>query len=104
MPEWLRAAFYDETRWQPYMPFLGIPNDGYIVKVSEAAFPNRPYAGFLYPSGDVLMLHTTRRKINLDLLSGVKFYRLREGVFQYEIDEVNRLKDGYRNYIRQCNP
>jgi len=99
MPDWLRQVFYDEARWQPFMPFLGIPASGRIVKVVETQHSDKPYIGFLKPNGDDVQIFTTRRKIGLTQLPDVKFYRLRDGVFQYEVDEIRKLEKGYLDYI-----
>lgn len=101
MPEWLRTVFYDDSRWQPYMTYLGIPKDGQIVKVIEDNAPDMPYIGYISKSLDGETMTTTRRKIRLDMLSGYKLMRLKSGLFQYETDEVNKLEEGYRSYILQ---
>ncbi len=104
MPEWLRVVFYEDLKWQPYMPFLGIPNEGLVIKISEVNRQDTPYIGFLKNEDSATIVFTTRRRIDLDKLPEAKFFRLRDGVFQYEIDEIKKLNDGYLNYIMNFNP
>lgn len=99
MPEPLRKVFYDEQRWQPYAPYFGIPGDGQIIKVFELDHPDLPYIGFLKDEGERTHLYSTRRKLDLDRMRKTKFYRLRDGVFQYEIDEIKDLERRYLQYI-----
>lgn len=99
MPELLMQVFYDEERWQPFFQSLIIPPSGQIIKVHETAHPDRSYIGYLHPEAGKTYLYTTRRKIDFEQMPGAKFFRLREGVFQYEIDEVKNLEKGYYEYI-----
>ena len=104
MPENLRKAFHEEERWQPFYPFLGIPPSGQVLKVLETAQQDRPYIGFLRIENGMSMLYTTRRKVDIESLPEVKYYRLREGVFQYEVKEINSLEKGYLKYIYSFHP
>ena len=99
MPENLRKAFHEEERWQPFYPFLGIPPSGQILKFLETAQQERPYIGFLRIDNGMPMLYTTRRKVDIESLPEVKYYRLREGVFQYGVKEIKSLEEGYLKYI-----
>lgn len=99
MPETLRVAFHDESKWQPFFPFMYIPPKGQIIKVQVTTSPDMPYIAFLVPQSGVNYLYSTRRKIDLEQQPGSKYFRLKEGVFQYEIDEVNDLEKGYYEYI-----
>jgi hypothetical protein len=95
----LRKVFYDESKWQPYQIFLGVPKNGRIVKVIEEAYKDMPYIGFLRIEGGMTKLYSTKRVRDAEDLKNVKYYRLKEGIFQYEIDEVNQYEKGYYEYI-----
>ncbi|MFC1555980.1 hypothetical protein ACFL67_02750 [candidate division KSB1 bacterium] len=99
MPDNLRKVFYQEEKWQPFKPFLGVPPEGRIVKIIEMARPDMPYIGFLKQEAPKTFIYTTRRKLNLDELHEAKYYRLKEGLFQYEIDEIKDIEKGYIKYI-----
>lgn len=99
MSETLRVAFHDKSKWQPFFPFMYIPPKGQIIKVKVTTSPDMPYIAFLVPESGVNYLYSTRRKIDLEQQPGSKYFRLKEGVFQYEIDEVNDLEKGYYEYI-----
>jgi hypothetical protein len=99
MPDNLRKIFYDESRWQPYVPFVYIRPEGQIIKVIELVFPDKPYIGYLCVENDVTMIYTTRRHIPLDSLPKAKFYKLKEGVFHYEIEENKKIDKEYGEYI-----
>jgi len=104
MPEHLRQVFYDEYRWQPFFPFLGVPQAGQIIKIVEVSQPDRQYISFLRTEGGINMLYTTRRKVDIDHASKAKYHRLKEGVFQYEIDEIQSLENGFLEYILSFHP
>ncbi len=95
----LRKVFFDESKWQPYQLFLGLPAKGRIVKVIEEAFKDMPFIGFLRSEGGQTNLYSTSRIMNADDLENVKYFRLKEGVFQYEIDEIEQYEKGYYDYI-----
>lgn len=99
MSETLRVAFHNESKWQPFFPFMYIPQKGQIIKVKVTTSPDMPYIAFLVPQSGVNYLYSTRRRIDLEQQPGSKYFRLKEGVFQYEIDEVNDLEKGYYEYI-----
>lgn len=99
MPDSLRRVFFDESRWQPFFPFMFNPPEGQILMVRELANPELPYIAFTRPEKGNNILYTTRRKTALDTLPEAKFFRLKEGVFQYEIDEIKNLEKGYFRYI-----
>ena len=99
MPEHLRKIFYDEDRWQPFFPFLHVPPDGQIVKVIEQTYPDAPYIGYVRKTDGVTFIYTTRRKIDSEQMPEAKYYRLKEGIFQYEIDDVKNYEKGYYDYI-----
>ena len=99
MPDDLRIIFYNENRWQPYLPFVYILPEGQVVKVIESAYPDKPYIGYLCTENGKTMIYTTRRHIPLDSLPKAKFYRLKEGTFRYEIDEIKQLEKQYIDFI-----
>ena len=99
MPRHLRQVFYDDNRWQPFFPFLGVPQAGQIIKIVEVSQPDRQYIGFLRTEEGINMLSTTRRKVDIERASEAKYYRLKDGVFQYEIDDIKSLEDGFLKYI-----
>ncbi len=99
MPGHLRQVFYDDNRWQPFFPFLGVPQAGQIIKIVEVSQPDRQYIGFLRTEEGINMLSTTRRKVDIERASEAKYYRLKDGVFQYEIDDIKSLEDGFLKYI-----
>ncbi|MCP4724583.1 MAG: hypothetical protein GY863_06090 [bacterium] len=95
----LRRIFHDDTKWQPYQIFLGLPAKGRIVKVVEDIYKDMPYIGFLKVEAGKTQLYSTRRIMDADDLENVKYFRLKEGVFQYEIDEIDQYEKGYLEYI-----
>ncbi|MFC1493321.1 hypothetical protein ACFL6O_05115 [candidate division KSB1 bacterium] len=99
MPPALRKVFHDESKWQPYQIFLGLPAEGRIVKVIEQAYKDMPYIGFLKVQNSKTVLYSTGRIREADDLENVKYFRLKEGVFQYEIDEIGQYEKGYYDYI-----
>ncbi|MCH7782940.1 hypothetical protein IID62_07705 [candidate division KSB1 bacterium] len=99
MPDFLRKAFHDEIRWQPFFPFMYIPPAGQIIKIVETANPDLPYIAFLVPENGINYLYSTRRKIDIEKIPNAKYYRLKDGVFQYEIDEIKNLEKGYYDFI-----
>jgi len=99
MPDSLRRVFYDESRWQPFKIFFGIPNSGQILKVVEKDHPDLPYIGYLTNEENEIKLYTTRRKVTFTLQDEVRLYRLRDGTFQYEKDEIKDLESRYLEYI-----
>ncbi|MFC1555364.1 hypothetical protein ACFL7D_12085, partial [candidate division KSB1 bacterium] len=99
MPPELRKIFYDETKWQPYHHFLGIPSRGQIVKILDAGESGREYIGYIVQENNEIFAYTTHRKVILDELKNSKFMRLKEGVFQYEINEIKEYEKGYYTYI-----
>ena len=76
-----------------------IPPAGQIIKVVETASPDLPYIAFLVPESGINYLYSTRRKIDIEKITDSKYYRLKDGVFQYEIDEIKNLEKGYYEYI-----
>jgi len=99
MPEHLRKAFHDEFKWQPFFPFMYIPPAGQIIKVVVTANPDLPYIAFLVPENGINNLYSTRRKIDIENIPSSKHYRLKDGVFQYEINEIKNLEKGYYDFI-----
>ncbi len=99
MPQNLRKVFFDESKWQPYQVFLGLPAKGRIVKVLEFSKSDRPYVGFIVKESGVDSMYTTRRKVHVDDIADVKYFRLKEGLFQHEIDEITKLEKEYKEYI-----
>lgn len=99
MPENLRKAFHEDIKWQPFFPFMYIPPAGQVIKVVETANPDLPYIAFLIPENGINYLYSTRRKIDIEKIPISKYYRLKDGVFQYEIDEIKNFEKGYYDFI-----
>jgi hypothetical protein len=99
MPEKLKELFFDENRWQPFIPVFGIPEDEIVVKVIEAKNKNRTYAGILYSKSGNNYIRTTRREIMISRIADFKIFQLKSGVLDKEIAEQKSLEKAYYDYI-----
>lgn len=99
MPGRLKELFFDENKWQPFIPVFGIPEDGIVVKVIEPKNKDRTYAGILYSKSGNNFIRTTRREIKAGRLKDFRIFQLKPGVLDKEIEEQKSLEKDYYDYI-----